>query len=226
MQDEDMDGTRRLDPVERRHQPRIDDVTPGAAHRSGVCWHGPGRGSRRHRGILAARAASPTPAAPARAAWPACSSCTRSTPPATPPSPSRWPAPCSSPSPPTRPRGQVALFLVITMLPFAVVAPLIGPVPRPLPPRPPLGHRRDAGRARLLLLGAGRRRLRRPDLGRVLHRGARLPGVVQGVRRHPRRRSPAHPSLGLHPGEGQLAHLADRHGRRRHLGAARRSRRR
>ena len=39
-------------------------------------------------------------------------------------------------------RGQVALFLGLTMLPFAVVAPLLGPVPRPVQPRPPLGDRR------------------------------------------------------------------------------------
>ena len=48
-------------------------------------------------------------------------------------------------------RGNVLLYLLITMAPFAVVAPVIGPAARPAAARPPLDdgrHRARPGRAR------------------------------------------------------------------------------
>ena len=71
--------------------------------------------------------APPAPRAPATPGSRGSSSCTPSTPPATRRSRSRWPARCSSRCPTGEARGQVALFLGLTMLPFAIVAPLIGP---------------------------------------------------------------------------------------------------
>ena len=75
----------------------------------------------------ARRAGPPAPRAPATPGSRGSSRCTPSTPPATPRWRSRWPAPCSSRCPTGEARGQVALFLGLTMLPFAIVAPLIGP---------------------------------------------------------------------------------------------------
>ena len=87
-------------------------------------------------------------------------------------------------------RGQVALFLGLTMLPFAIVAPLIGP----FLDRFSHGRRWAIGatmamRAFLCWVLAD---AVGPRLGGAVPRGARLPGGVQGVRRDPgRRRTPA-----------------------------------
>ena len=83
-------------------------------------------------------------------------------------------------------RGQVALFLRLTMLPFAIVAPLIGPF---LDRFATAGAGRSARpwrSAAFLVLGAGRRGGQRVGLA-VPGRAGRA-GRVQGVRRHPRRR--------------------------------------
>ena len=82
-------------------------------------------------------------------------------------------------------RGQVALFLGLTMLPFAVVAPLLGPF------LDRFSHGRrwaigvDDGPARVPVLADGRRRGH--PVARDVPDGARRAGRVQGVRRGPRR---------------------------------------
>ena len=83
-------------------------------------------------------------------------------------------------------RGQVALFLGLTMLPFAIVAPLIGP----FLDRFSHGRRWAIGATfairGLPLLGARGRGRRR--LGTALSRSPRRTRRVEGVRRDPRRR--------------------------------------
>ena len=71
--------------------------------------------------------ASPPPVGRARAGWPASytfSSCRR---PATPRWQCRWPGTLFFTLPTDQARPQVAQFLLLTMAPFAVVAPFIGP---------------------------------------------------------------------------------------------------
>ena len=92
-------------------------------------------------------------------------------------------------------------------------------VPRPVQPRPPLGDRRDDGAARRSCAGCSPTPYVR-RLGGAVPRGARLPGGVEGVRRHPGRRRPAGAARPAQPGQGQLPDLAGRRRRRRDLGAA------
>ena len=92
-------------------------------------------------------------------------------------------------------------------------------VPRPVQPRATLGDRRDDGVARLPLLGAGRCG-RRPDSAALFPAalGCLVASKAYGVTR-----AAAVPRLlprPAQPGQGQLAHLARRRGRRRDLGAA------
>ena len=120
-------------------------------------------------------------------------------------------------------RGQVALFLGLTMLPFAIVAPLIGP----FLDRFSHGRRWAIGATFALrgflcwvLAGAV------ADESALLYPAALgVLVVVQGVRRHPRGRRPPAASRGLHAGQGQRAGLAGRRRRRRPVGADRRARR-
>ena len=85
-------------------------------------------------------------------------------------------------------------------------------VPRPVQPRPALGDRCHLRDPRLPVLGAGERGRRRVQP--ALPRGARGPGLLQGVRRHPgRRRTPA-PSGRPDPGQGQQPGQPRRRGRR------------
>ena len=46
-------------------------------------------------------------------------------------------------------RSKVALYLLITMVPFALLAPVVGPAARPLPARPPVRPGRHHARPRL-----------------------------------------------------------------------------
>ena len=117
-------------------------------------------------------------------------------------------------------RGNVALYLLVTMAPFAVLAPVIGPALDRLQ----RGRRwalaaQPLGRAVLaLVMVAALRRLL------ALPRGARRPGAVQGAQRAARRRrppgaAPGHVAdLGERPAVGVRA--GDRRGRRR-VGAGR-----
>ena len=117
-------------------------------------------------------------------------------------------------------RGQVALFLLLTMLPFAIVAPLIGPV------LDRFSHGRrwaigaDDGGARVPVLGAGRARSPSESLAMFpAALGVLVASKAYGVTRAaavPRRAARA-----ARPGQGQLPHLAGRHHRRGDLGAAR-----
>ena len=113
-------------------------------------------------------------------------------------------------------RGRVALYLLITMAPFAVMAPVIGPL------LDRFRHGRRYAIATTMLvrcfadLGARRRGGRRRAL--ALPRGVRLPGRVQGVRRHPVGHGAPAAAGGRHPGRRQLPHLAGRH-RLRHRSA-------
>ena len=115
-------------------------------------------------------------------------------------------------------RDQVALFLGLTMLPFAIVAPLIGP----FLDRFAHGRRWAIGatmaiRAFLCWVLASSVEQR---LGAGLRRRARRARLVQGVRRHAgRRRTPPAPPR-LHAGQGQRPGVAVRHRRRRRVGAA------
>ena len=85
-------------------------------------------------------------------------------------------------------------------------------VPRPVQPRPALGDRRDLRDPRVPVLGAGQRGGRRVQP--ALPRGARHPGLLQGVRRHPRRRrTPAAPGR-PDAGQGQQPGQPRRRGRR------------
>ena len=117
-------------------------------------------------------------------------------------------------------RDQVALFLGLTMLPFAIVAPLIGP----FLDRFAHGRRWAIGATmavRAFLCWALASSIEQ-RLGAGLRRRARRPGLVQGLRRDPgRRRTPPAPPR-LHPGQGQRPGLAVRHRRRLGLGADRR----
>ena len=134
---------------------------------------------------------------------------------------SRWPARLFFQVPSGEARGQVALFLGLTMLPFAIVAPLIGPFLDRFAPRPALGDRRDDGDARLPVLGARRRR---STSGSALVFAAAL-GVLVASKAYGVTRAAAVPRLlppRLHPGQGQRPGLAGRHRRRLRLGAARR----
>ena len=116
-------------------------------------------------------------------------------------------------------RGQVALFLALTMLPFAIVAPLIGP----FLDRFSHGRRWAIGSTMAIraflcwvlatAVATDSRWLFPAALG--------CPGGVQGVRRHARRRRtptrPAEPDAG----EGQRPGVDGGHHRRRRVGAAR-----
>ena len=108
-------------------------------------------------------------------------------------------------------RDQVALFLGLTMLPFAIVAPLIGP----FLDRFAHGRRWAIGATmaiRAFLCWALASSIDQ-RLGAGLRRRARRAGLVQGVRRHAgRRRTPPAPPR-LHAGQGQRPGLAGRHRR-------------
>ena len=83
----------------------------------------------------------------------------------------------------------MALFLRLTMLPFAIVAPLIGPVLD----RFSHGRRWAIGATmalRAFLCWVLADAVRTASHRGAVPRGARVPGRVQGVRRHPRRRRP------------------------------------
>ena len=118
-------------------------------------------------------------------------------------------------------RDQVALFLGLTMLPFAIVAPLIGP----FLDRFAHGRRWAIGatmavRAFLCWILASSVEQR---LGAGLRRCPRGARLVQGVRRHAgRRRTPPAPAR-LHPGQGQRPGLAVGHRRCDGLRADRRA---
>ena len=119
---------------------------------------------------------------PARAGWRASSSCTSSTSPAT----RRCTVSLAGTIfaiPTDQARGQVAQFLLLTMAPFALLAPFIGP----LLDRFRHGRRWAIGTtlaaAGLPLLGAGRRGGQR--LAVAVPGRAGLPRGLQGLRRHP-----------------------------------------
>ena len=109
-------------------------------------------------------------------------------------------------------RGQVALFLGLTMLPFAIVAPLIGP----FLDRFSHGRRWAIGATMavraFLVLGAGDRGHDRVDLALPRSRWAAWSSSkAYGVTR-----AAAVPRLlpgGPHPRQGQRPHLPGRHGR-------------
>ena len=118
----------------------------------------------------------------------------------------------------------MALFLGLTMLPFAIVAPLIGP----FLDRFSHGRRWAIGatfaiRAFLCWVLAG---AVADDSALLYPGGARRTRLLQGVRRDPRRRRPPTAAGRLHAGEGQRPGLARRHGRRGGLRADRRAGRR
>ena len=84
-------------------------------------------------------------------------------------------------------------------------------VPRPVQPRPPLGHRFDLRPAGVPLLGARRGRGGRLPL--ALPRRARRARLVQGVRRDARGRDPPAAAGEPHAREGQRPGVALRRGR-------------
>ena len=115
-------------------------------------------------------------------------------------------------------RGNVALYLLVTMAPFAVLAPVIGPALDRLQ----RGRRwalagSSLGRAVLALVMAAP--LRRPL---ALPGGARRPGAVQGAQRAARRRGPAGAAAGHVADLGQRPAVGVRAG---HGGGRRRDRR-
>ena len=119
-------------------------------------------------------------------------------------------------------RGQVALFLGLTMLPFAIVAPLIGP----FLDRFSHGRRWAVGATMaircFLCWVLATAVVTESDV--AVPGGAGLPRRLQGVRRHPRRRGPPPAAARPHAGQGQRPGLARRRRRRRAVGAARRPR--
>ncbi len=116
-------------------------------------------------------------------------------------------------------RSEVAAFLLLTMVPFVLVAPFIGP----LLDRFSHGRRWAIGtttaRARLPLLGARRGDRRRQRV--ALPRGARLPRRLQGLQHHPGGGRPPAPARRHDPRGGQLPGVD---GRRRRCGHRRRHR--
>ena len=119
-------------------------------------------------------------------------------------------------------RGQVALFLGLTMLPFAVVAPLLGPVPRPVQPRPPLGDRLRRWRSARFLCWLMADAVATHSLALFpTALGCLVASKAYGVARAATvpRLLPAGPD----PGQGQQPDLAGRRRRRRDLRAARRA---
>ena len=108
-------------------------------------------------------------------------------------------------------RGQVALFLGLTMLPFAIVAPLLGP----FLDRFSHGRRWAIGATMAIraFLCWGLATAVTTDSTWLFPAALGVPGLVQGVRRHPRRRRPPPAPGRPHPGQGQRPHLAGRHRR-------------
>ena len=109
-------------------------------------------------------------------------------------------------------RGQVALFLGPDDAALRDRRAADRPVPRPLQPRPPLGHRRDHGDPLLPLLGAGDGRGHRVRRGCSRRRWA----ASSPPRRTASRAPPPSPGCcrpTLHAGQGQRPGLAGRRGR-------------
>ena len=91
---------------------------------------------------------------------------------------------------PGQARGKVALYLVITMVPFVLLAPVIGPLLDRFGHGRRHGHGGDHGRAPGAGADHGPHREQRREPGAVPGR-VRLPGGVQGLRRDPQRGDPA-----------------------------------
>ncbi len=110
-------------------------------------------------------------------------------------------------------RGRVALYLAITMAPFTLLAPVIGPLLDRIPARPPRRHGRGHARpgpARPDPVRGRRHRQHRAVSGRT-RRARRL----QGVRGRQKRRGAAAAAAPVLPREGQLARHARRAARHR-----------
>ena len=99
-------------------------------------------------------------------------------------------------------RSRVALYLLITMAPFSLIAPVIGPLARPVPQRPPLRAGHDAGPARIPGLGDGRRG-RLEGCLRPLPGGVRRAGLLEGLRGIPKRGRAAGVAAERHAGARQ-----------------------
>ena len=130
---------------------------------------------------------------------------------ATPCSPSAWPARCSSPCPSGQAQWKVGLYLLLTFAPFAVAAPLIGPVIDRLK-----GGRRWMIIGSLALPGAAVRADRARHLPHhLLLRGVPDAGLRQGLPDLAGRGRAHHGAQRPGAGRGQLeAEPAQRGGRR------------